>query len=477
MSAVAKMRNFFCGMQVLDIARTRPTPTLARNLTLADLKGHGFSRATMRQQKNGLQPRRELEFCDKREAPQRLKPYPQLCVNGTAEAVPLQSTGPLNLQMLLRPLIDTVQCLLKVLNGIRGTEAQVSLAEGAKRRARQPRYSGVLEQRVGQLLRRPARLLDIGEGVKRALGQPAGESFDLIDAAYEHVPAALKLLPHLLRLTLVAAHRLDAGYLSEGGRTGGGVSREARELCRKVGPHDAITQAPAGHRIGLREATQNDGSILEAINRRDAIWLSFEEQAAVDFVAQDHDVAVANGGGNVFHIALGDDASGRILRRVQDDELGAIGDETGQLVHVEAEIALLAQWNGNSFRAQEVDHRLVNREAGIGIDDLVSLFHQREHGEEDNRFAAGNDHDFIGADLDATRTGDLCRDGLAQLRQARRRSVMGIALAQSVHSGLDDVGGRVHVGLADLKVNDVSSLALQSASTHQHFEGSFGSQP
>src|SRR5271167_3346881 len=91
------------------------------------------------------------------------------------------------LQMLLRPLIDAIQRLLQIFDGIRSAEAQVTLTEGAKRRSRQPGYSRVLEQGVGQLLRRPAGLLDIRKGVKRAFGQPAGESLDLIDAAYEHV--------------------------------------------------------------------------------------------------------------------------------------------------------------------------------------------------------------------------------------------------------------------------------------------------
>ena len=57
-------------------------------------------------------------------------------------------------------------------------------------------------------------------------------------------------------------------------------------------------------------------------------------------------------------------------------------------------------------------------------------------------------------------SGDLSRDGLAQLRQPCCGSVMGVALTQSVHSGLNHVGGRVHVGLANLEVYDVFPLAL-----------------
>ena len=54
---------------------------------------------------------------------------------------------------------------------------------------------------------------------------------------------------------------------------------------------------------------------------------------------------------------------------------------------------------------------------------------------------------------------------------------MSVAFAQRVHPSFDDVGGRVHVGLADLEVDDVLPLALQSAGANQHFKGGFRSQP
>ena len=53
---------------------------------------------------------------------------------------------------------------------------------------------------------------------------------------------------------------------------------------------------------------------------------------------------------------------------------------------------------------------------------------------------------------------------------------MGEPLMQSVHPGLDDVGWSIHVGLADLQVNDASSLPFQSAGANQHFKGGFRSQ-
>ena len=71
-----------------------------------------------------------------------------------------------------------------------------------------------------------------------------------------------------------------------------------------------------------------------------------------------------------------------------------------QLVDVEPEVAILAEMDRHGFAADEVNHRLVNREAGIGIDHLIALIHQRHDGEEDDGLAAGHDDDLIGVDLE-----------------------------------------------------------------------------
>ena len=55
--------------------------------------------------------------------------------------------------------------------------------------------------------------------------------------------------------------------------------------------------------------------------------------------------------------------------------------------------------NGNRFAAGVFDHRLVDGEAGVGIDDLVAIVDQRQHGEEDDGLAAGDDHDLSGLTL------------------------------------------------------------------------------
>ncbi len=127
-------------------------------------------------------------------------------------------------------------------------------------------------------------------------------------------------------------------------------------------------------------------------------------------------------------------AAGRVLRRIQDDELRAVVNQPGEFADVEPEIHLLAQLDRHGFRAEEVDHRLVNGESGIGVDDLIPFFHQREDGEEDDGLAAGDNDHFFGCCFYPARLTHVLSDGLAQLWHAGRRSVVREALVQGVAS-------------------------------------------
>src|SRR5437868_15483363 len=99
----------------------------------------------------------------------------------------------------------------------------------------------------------------------------------------------------------------------------------------------------------------------------------FENQPDVNFVREHHNVAVADGGGDVAHVSSAKHATGGVLRRVEDYQPGAIRYQIGELVHVEPEIEFLAQADRHGLSTHEANHGLVNGEAGIRIYDLVSL--------------------------------------------------------------------------------------------------------
>src|SRR6266850_6919640 len=128
----------------------------------------------------------------------------------------------MELEALLRPLLNIRERLLDVLNRIGHAEAQIALAELAESRACQARHAGLIQQRVGQLLRSPTGAGDVRESVERALRNAAGESLHLIDTGDKNVAPAAELGAHTIHRTLVAAHRLDASHLREAGGTGVG---------------------------------------------------------------------------------------------------------------------------------------------------------------------------------------------------------------------------------------------------------------
>src|SRR6266478_6752956 len=121
-----------------------------------------------------------------------------------------------------------------------------------------------------------------------------------------------------------------------------------------------------------------------------------ENQATVNLVSQNHEVAIADRTRDFLNVILREDAAGGILRRIQNDQLGAVIDQRAQFVDVEAEIQFLAQLDRHSFRANVIDHRLVDGKSRIRVDDFISFFPQREDAEENDWLPAGNYNHFFG---------------------------------------------------------------------------------
>ncbi len=53
---------------------------------------------------------------------------------------------------------------------------------------------------------------------------------------------------------------------------------------------------------------------------------------------------------------------------------------------------------------------------------------------------------------------------------------MGVALTKGLHTGFNNVLGRIEVGLADLQMNDLLALGFQHPGFRQHFESGLCTQ-
>ena len=80
---------------------------------------------------------------------------------------------------------------------------------------------------------------------------------------------------------------------------------------------------------------------------------------------------------------------------------------------------------------------------------------------------------LVGRHLDLEALVQVGGDRLAQRRDAVRRRVAVMAVAQRLDRGLDDVIGRAEIGLADAEIDDVAALRGQRIGARQHGEGVF----
>src|SRR5208282_4575677 len=123
-------------------------------------------------------------------------------------------------QILPHPVLDPRQCGGEVLQRVGDAEAEIAFSKCTERRAGEPGDSRFLKQRVGQFLRRPARLGDVRKHVKRTLRHAAGKPFDLVQPGNKSIASALELGAHFVDRRLVAAQRCDSGNLGETGGAG-----------------------------------------------------------------------------------------------------------------------------------------------------------------------------------------------------------------------------------------------------------------
>src|SRR5439155_18513233 len=141
------------------------------------------------------------------------------------------------------------------------------------------------------------------------------------------------------------------------------------------------------------------------------------------------------------------------------------------------EIHLLSQPYRHSFRADVIDHRLVNRKPRIWIDDLIALFGERQDSEKNNWLTARNNDHFLGCNVYAPRFAYVLRYDLAQFHQSCRRPVMCETSVQRITSGVYDVARRVQIGLPDLKMNDAAALRFKRFRFYQHFKRRLSPEP
>ena len=178
--------------------------------------------------------------------------------------------------------------------------------------------------------------------------------------------------------------------------------------------------------------------------------------------------------GDAFEVVAGQDAAGRVGRRVDDQQSRLRGDQRGELVDIEPEVVLHPDRDRHRRRPDEAGQRLVDRIAGIGNDDLVTRIDQTEDRVQHHALAADGHEDLERLDREALARRGVGGDRLAQRRDAGERRVVRRACVERRLGRRADVGRRVEIGLAELEMDDRPSLRLERAGAGRHLEGALG---
>src|SRR5438876_1936556 len=356
-------------------------------------------------------------------------------------------------------------------------EPEVALAVLAERRPRQDGDARLLQQAVGDLGRLPPELLDVGEDIEGAARRPARHAGQAAEPLDDEVAAALELRHHALGRRLVALERGDPGQLGERRRAGVRVHHEPGQVLGERRRHDPVAEPPAGHRERLREPVEEDRVLAHPGQAQERHELALVEELAVDLVGEHRDPERARDLRHPLDLRPREDAAGRVLRRVDDDQLRLPADPLLEEPEVEAEPRLLQERNRHRHPAHEVDDRFVDGKAGVRVDHLVAAVDERHDREEHDRLRAGRDHDLLRSDGRAAGGRDVPGDRRAQLGESGRRPVVGRPRVEGALGGVADVLGRVEVGLADLEVNDLLALSFERLGPRQDLEGRLRSEP
>ena len=308
------------------------------------------------------------------------------------------------------------------------------------------------------------RSLEGREGVEGTVGLDARHAGDGTQQLEHALPSTVERNPHLLG----GVHR--PGEARQGGSLGDVVDirRRVRLEVRRGGDHvggtDHPPHTPARHRIRLRYAVDDDaafGQFGDPGHDRMELDVAVHEQL-VDLVSDDPQVVVRGPATDGLDLVAAMDGTRGVLRRGEQQDLGARRAGRLQLVDRHAEATRFVGRDGNGQTAGQPDRLRIRHPVRPGEQHLVAGVEQgRERVVQGLLGTVGDEHlrsHHRHAEVRRRLVGDRC----AQLGQpGRRRVVMEARDSARLFRRFHDVGRRRVVGLARAEADDVLARCLQ----------------
>ena len=255
------------------------------------------------------------------------------------------------------------------------------------------------------------------------------------------------------------------------------IARRAARSASALRPH-RVAEPPPGHGVGLAPPVEQDDAVRDlGIGEERGVLAAVVDDPRVDLVAQHgHPGMLREPRRELVDLTLRHRPAGRIGRGVENDEAGRRSDAREHRLGVEGVVLALQQRDRNRLRTAELDHRLVDGKAGVGVHDLGARLPEHEDGEEHRHLAPRHDDDARGVHLHAAPRREVRGHRFAELRDAGGGGVAVVAVAKRPHRRLHDVGRSLEVRLSDAEVDDVAPAACELLGARQHLERGLGAE-
>ena len=203
--------------------------------------------------------------------------------------------------------------------------------------------------------------------------------------------------------------------------------------------------------------------------------LTFEHQLRVDLIRHDREPVMLDELREHLQRRRIEHGAGRVVRAVEHQDFRLVRDFPRDLGGVDGPRPARVDCVTDRPAERKAHEGLVDREPWVGDQHLVAGLDQRGQRIEEHRLGAGRDEHVLGAGGKSMPAHPL-RDRFAQRGESGGRGVFGGPGPEGPTAGLDDVGRRRKVGLADLQVQDGAALSLEPLRPGEHLEGGLGTE-
>ena len=168
-----------------------------------------------------------------------------------------------------------------------------------------------------------------------------------------------------------------------------------------------------------------------------ALGSTVKEDIEVGLVAKHEKVIFDADIGQPFHFFKVGLGAGRVMVVVVDEKFCPRRDLAFYGFEIKREPApCFLESVGSWHSLVEVDHRFVDREPGVRVEDFIAGVHKSHDEFTDHRFPAGLDAHVVGIEFEPPGPGDLLGHSLSQRRDTRGGAVSGLAFSDGPDSSL-----------------------------------------